>query len=312
MQETDFVDYALTEKSYRGWFITTNNYTDQDLIHRPDAQYSIIGKEVCPTTGTRHIHNYVYYKNARSFSSIKKTFPRSNIGHQKGSIDQASTYCAKDGDYTESGTRPVDKRGQVNQWQTIVEQIVAGITLQELTLQYPEEAIRYANGIKSMYEMHRPKFKFDILTKYGKYNVIQEFVIDYVSKPIHDRHILWIYDSVGGAGKTDLANHLMSQNNFKVFGNAKTADVAFAWDGENVIFDYSRSQCDCINYGVVEDIKNGRIFSGKYQSAVKLYTRPHVIIFANFLPDYHKMSLDRWLVYSYANNHLDIVINTKY
>lgn len=287
----------------RGWCLTTNNYTEKDLIHQLDTAYQIMGKEV-GESGTPHLQQFVYYTNARTFTSVKKSFPTSHIEKQAGTLEQAIQYCEKDGDFTESGTRPDDKRGKVNEWKDILSKIESGKSLQEITQEYPEAAIRYANGIKSMYELHRPKFKFDILQKYGKYNIIQQFVIDYVNTPVHDRQICWIYDPKGGAGKTDLANHLMSQHNFKVFGNAKTADIAFAWDGEHVIFDYSRSQESVINYGVVEDIKNGRIFSGKYQSAVKLYARPHVLVFANFLPDYSKMSSDRWYVHEYDHPYL--------
>lgn len=247
----------------RAWCITTNNYLEKDLLHQTDVQYQIMGKEV-GDSGTPHLQQFVYYTNARTFKSVQKYFPTSHIEKMKGTLDQSISYCEKDGDFTESGNRPEDKRGKVNEWNEILLKIENGYGLAEITRDFPEAAIRYATGIKSMYEMHRPKYKFDILSKYGKYNQLQQFIINYVNGEIHDRHVLWIYDSQGGAGKTDLANHLMFQNNFKVFGNAKTADVAYAWDGENVIFDYSRSQESCINYGVIEDVKNGRIFSGKY------------------------------------------------
>lgn len=287
----------------RSWCITTNNYTQKDLLHQTDVQYQIMGKEV-GDSGTPHLQQFVYYTNARTFKSVQKSFPTSHIEKMNGTLDQAISYCEKEKDFTESGKRPEDRRGKVNEWNEIMDDINQGKTLLQITWEYPEAAIRYANGIKMMYEMHRPKYKFDILEKYGKYNQLQEFIINYVNGEIHDRHVLWIYDPQGGAGKTDLANHLMSQNNFKVFGNAKTADVAYAWDGENVIFDYSRSQESCINYGVIEDVKNGRIFSGKYQSAVKLYARPHVICFANFHPDLSKMSTDRWLIYELSHSIL--------
>lgn len=269
------------------------------------VKYYVVGLETCPTTQKKHLQAYIYYTNARTFSAVKKDYPDAHIEARKApDAIQAADYCKKEGDYEEYGTLPNDKRGKVNEWKDIVTAIQDGMTLQDLTLTYPEAAIRYCSGIKNMYELHRPKHKFSILEKYGTYNKIQTKIIQYVEAPTHDREIYWIYDPKGGCGKTDLANHLISNNGFLVFGNAKTADVALAWNGENVIFDYSRSQQDCINYGVIEDIKNGRIFSGKYQSCTKLYARPKVLVFANFLPDFGKMSMDRWNVNTVENGDL--------
>jgi len=285
-------DYCLTIFEVKGVNLLITDLNED--VKSQKVKYYIIGKEICPTTMKEHLQIYIYWKDARTFTAVKKEYPMAHIEPAKGTPDQASDYCKKEGNYFEGGVLPVDKRGKVNEWKDIVVDIQSGISLEDLTLKYPEASIRYNQGIKGMYELHRPKHKFNILEKYGKYNHIQQDIIKYVEAPTHDREIFWIYDPKGGSGKTDLANHLISNNGFLVFGNNKTADVALAWNGENVIFDYSRSQQDHINYGVIEDIKNGRIFSGKYQSCTKLYARPKVLVFANFLPDTSKMSEDRW------------------
>ncbi len=81
------------------------------------------------------------------------------------------------------------------------------------------------------------------------------------------------------------------------FENGKSADIKYGYNGERVvIFDYSRSQEDSINYQVLEDLKNGIFFSPKYQSAMKVFEIPHVIVFANFEPKREKLSADRWAV----------------
>ena len=49
-----------------------------------------------------------------------------------------------------------------------------------------------------------------------------------------------------------------------------------------------------MNYEVIESVKNGVVFSTKYESQMKVFKTPHVIIMANFAPDESKMSSDRW------------------
>ena len=47
----------------------------------------------------------------------------------------------------------------------------------------------------------------------------------------------------------------------------------------------------------IEDLKNGRYASTKYDCEVVIGNSPHIICFANFLPpDLTKLSLDRWLI----------------
>ena len=70
------------------------------------------------------------------------------------------------------------------------------------------------------------------------------------------------------------------------FENAKSADVKYALTGQRiVVFDLSRSQETHVNYEVIESVKNGVCFSTKYESQMKVFKTPHVVIMANFAPD---------------------------
>lgn len=44
----------------------------------------------------------------------------------------------------------------------------------------------------------------------------------------------------------------------------------------------------------METIKNGIMFSSKYDSTMKVYDHPHVVVMAHGLPDTSKLSQDRW------------------
>ena len=90
---------------------------------------------------------------------------------------------------------------------------------------------------------------------------------------------------------------LAGQKGFRLHSIRKRQkrDIKFAYNGQRIVFfDFSRSNEDRINYDVIESIKNGMMFSTKYESVVRMYDHPHVIIFANFMPSLTKLSADRW------------------
>lgn len=94
----------------RGWCITLNNYTDDDFdvvfATQFDTKYCVWGKEV-GESGTPHLQGYVYYNTVKSFSQVKLLFPTGHIEKQRGTCQQASDYCKKDGDYWEHGELPL-------------------------------------------------------------------------------------------------------------------------------------------------------------------------------------------------------------
>lgn len=110
------------------------------------------------------------------------------------------------------------------------------------------------------------------------------------------RKIIWIYDKNGGAGKTDFCLHMYDKYNSVIFNNGRFSDIAFALprDPKIVIFDLPRTLEERVNYTAIEAIKNGFIFSGKYESGFKRFNKPHVVVMANFEPDYDSLSTDRW------------------
>lgn len=117
------------------------------------------------------------------------------------------------------------------------------------------------------------------------------------------RKIHWYYEGTGNVGKSTFVGHLDITHNAFILGNAKLADIAFAFSKKRnsqntVVFDIPRSGYNHINYYALECILNGRIFSSKYESGMVRCNRTHLIIFANFPPEQneHTMSADRWVI----------------
>lgn len=111
-----------------------------------------------------------------------------------------------------------------------------------------------------------------------------------------DREVLWVTDKVGGEGKSTLAKHICTTQNAMYCNNASTADFAYAYKEEPiVIFDFVRDEQTKVNYGLLEQLKNGLLFSPKYMSTVKKFDPVKVCCFANFYPNFDMMSQDRWI-----------------
>lgn len=109
------------------------------------------------------------------------------------------------------------------------------------------------------------------------------------------REITWIVDEVGNNGKTWLARYLVAHHNAMYVTGGKEGDIAHAYNGQPVIvFDFSRAKEECVSYASIESLKNGFVFSTKYESSMKMYNPPWVLVFSNWNPEMDKFSSDRW------------------
>lgn len=128
-----------------------------------------------------------------------------------------------------------------------------------------------------------------------------------ISKP-DDRSIYWYYEESGKFGKTVLAKHLLVKETDVciVSGSKKDAACAIAlWMKQTkrqprvVIFIYGKDDTH-VSYKALEAVKDGLLFSSKYESGTVVFNNPHVIVLANRAPDKSKLSKDRWRI-----KHLD-------
>lgn len=114
----------------------------------------------------------------------------------------------------------------------------------------------------------------------------------------NDRQILWIVDSKGNSGKSYLSKYLrLHHGAFSINGDSlKMSDFAFSYDGQEiVVIDFPRHvEADSMNYGIMEALKNGSLFSSKYESRVLDFKSVHVVCMSNIEPNYSKLSPDRW------------------
>lgn len=110
------------------------------------------------------------------------------------------------------------------------------------------------------------------------------------------RKIICYIDRKGGAGKTDFCIHMYDKHEANVLSVGRHTDLAYMLVDEPkiVLFDIPRSVEDYISWQIIEQIKNGFVTSGKYESKIKRFNKPHVVVFMNEDPDFNKLSKDRW------------------
>lgn len=144
--------------SKRKFFLTINNYSEAEwlgaVLEISKCQYGICCKEVGTEKNVPHIHVWLHYENARTFTSINKKFPRANIQEGKGR-DSDQVYLKKDGAFVEHGT--MEKQGKRNDIDTVKKIIKSGGSMVNVVDSVSSfQAIRGAELILKYYEPTRP------------------------------------------------------------------------------------------------------------------------------------------------------------
>lgn len=259
-------------KRYRRWCFTLNNYTEDmhtQIIHifeKKGWEY-VIGKEV-GKEGTPHLQGYIKHKYPISFKTIQDSlFKRAHIEQARGNDQQNYDYCSKGGDFVHK-----------------LEIRARKVKVDVVELMKQRQVKRYENTV------WRPW---------------QQKILDIVKSEADDRTVYWIYDPEGCNGKSYLAKYLFVKHG-AIIGDGKANDILNLMltrvkegklaidDTWIVILDIPRHKMDYLNYGLIEQLKNGFVYSGKYEGGELAFDPPHVIIFSNQEPEYDKFTKDRW------------------
>jgi len=271
---------------------TLNNWNEDDyrrITSNPAWSYGIIGKEIGDSK-TPHLQGYLELVKKTRWITVKKLIgARAHLEVAKGTAKQNIAYCSKDNDVYTWGEPRVNagKRSDLDALRAAISAGKSELELAQLDAyaKYPSfvqtyKQLTYINTLKKM----------DL-----KLREWQEKILDIVLGPVHPRKVHWCWEAKGATGKTTLAKFLVRNHDAQYFSTGKHSDVAHAYNNSNiVIFDFSRTQAERIPYAILEQLKNGFMFSGKYQSATKQFEPPHVVCFANFEPDRRMLSQDRW------------------
>lgn len=246
-----------TNPRFRKVCFTLNNYSEEEYsqILTVFNGMKYIIGKEVGEGGTPHLQGYVEFGRQLTFKTLKAYNERWHLEKPKGSRKANIAYCSKEGDFVT--TFPVPIRDQ----------------------------------IISAYAM-------------VTWKSWQQKLLDELQLTPCPRKILWYWETKGNVGKSFLCKFLWAKFN-AIICSGKTADVfnqVKAWMDENegqapslIVCDIPRSNYDYLNYGCLEKLKDGLIYSGKFEGGVCAFPQPaHIVCFANDTPFQEQMSADRW------------------
>ena len=110
----------MSNKRYRNFTFTHNNYTDTSLEDEISCKYIVYGREV-GESGTPHLQGFLSFSCGRSLSAAIKSLPGCHVEVARN-VHAAIEYCKKDGDFTERGVAPMTfsgaaKKGIAERWE---------------------------------------------------------------------------------------------------------------------------------------------------------------------------------------------------
>lgn len=288
----------------KNWCFTLNNYDETDssnllgLEATGDVSYLIFGYEKATSTGTPHLQGFVSLAKRLCFAQVKKLLSPANPAkihiELTRHVVNAIAYCQKEGNWIEFGSRPTagGRRSDLDLFKASVNNGIQDFAMlrelhTEVFAKYPRFCIEYVAD-----KFPTPKVQAFPLRPW------QSDLYDTLKKKPDDRKILFIVDYKGNSGKTWFSRYYAQlHNNVQIILPGKKADMAYILKQDNrVLFiDAPRSkQGEFIQYDFLEEIKNGLIFSGKYESKMKYLSPIHVVVMMNEQPDKTKLSNDRW------------------
>jgi len=281
-------------------------------INNPEAAPNLEGHEYVyqkevGASGTPHYQGYIKFPNNKRLKAVREIVPGAHLEVRRGTHLEAVAYCTKEetrveGPWSTMSPHVPGKRNDLEEFrQGILGKRTYGECINDPELSHMVAKFPlYTREVLS----HRLPERIE-----AELRPWQQELLTNLLEPPNPRTIYWVHENIGNVGKTFMADFLYCNYQAQRFNNGKSGDIAYAIESPSiVVFDFSRSQEEHINYGIIEDVKNGYVFSAKYQSAGKRFPSPHVVVFANFPPLDGKLSSDR-LVEINLNKKRPLILN---
>ena len=279
----------------RRWCFTLNNYIEDDevVLSNFACNYMVYGREFSGN-GTPHLQGFLILTTPKRLSGVQRILSRAHWEMARGDDSQASDYCKKDGDFTERGV--LTSQGQRTDLSKIYSALADGMDEIVLAETYPEQYSRYYKAFQR-YKTLKENTKKKTIPNH-ELRDWQQTLKDEFTASADDRTILFVIDYEGNKGKSWFCMHCFNTlSGCQLIDPGKKADMAYELkqDTRILLIDCARSRTDVLDYHFIEKVKDGVVFSPKYESTTKfLQHSVHVVVFMNCEPDPEKLSEDRY------------------
>lgn len=284
----------------KNWCFTLNNYTAADveklvqLEAESSVSYCIFGKEI-GESGTPHLQGFVSFNVRKTRAAAIALCGQAHFTVAR-QVQNSIEYCKKEGDFTEVGTPPSSSSGKRTDIDAFKEDVVQGnLNFKDLRELHSEVWAKYPRFCVEYVNDHRP------LKKVAEHPLRdwQTLLYDRLIGLPDERKVIFLVDVVGNSGKSWFAHwfHQQDVRPTQVILPGKKADMVYALEPsvEVLFIDAPRSkQGDYLQYDFLEEVKNGYVFSSKYESRMKTLPPCHVVVSMNEEPDLTKLSFDRY------------------
>ena len=296
----------MSSKSRRLVF-TLNNYTsdeEQKVADHLDSdlvKYGIYGRET-GAEGTPHLQGFVIYPQPQRFSYFHRlACARAHLEVARAKSANAADYCKKEGDFEEFGELPdaQGKRSDIDNFKEWVSNLTTPPSEREIARAFPALFLRYRQNLMDLGRHLGPEPIFGLGD--GNLRGWQRELEQSLEEDPDDRTVQFLLDPDGGSGKTWFVKYWLEKHptHTQVLSIGKRDDLAHAVDPSKTIFlfDIPRGGMEYLQYSVLEKLKDGIIFSGKYASMAKILpNKVHVIVFCNERPDVLALTHDRYKI----------------
>lgn len=295
----------------------TSYESDPPAFEKKTMRYLCFQQEVCPQTDRKHWQGYVQFFRHLRWRSAQKELGSGQIHMTRlnGSPEENRAYCSKaessvPGSFKEFGVMlNVSDNGKRKELDDFVKDANAGVTKQKMLKEFKHLNVlarydKFASMVFSNYTNDQALLSLREETK--DLRPWQSAVVKTLDEEKkRSRSVHWVYDSVGNSGKSYLADYLVAHKDAFSLNADSYNNMAYIWT-QNVspicVIDLCRSDRvdegkkfdDKSLYRFLEQVKNGSMTSGKYESRVVRFPPPKVLVLANYLPDSSAMSQDRW------------------
>jgi len=296
----------------RHWFLTFNNYTEDDanriqsaLSNSEDVVSAIIGKEV-GASGTPHLQGYIHFVKKKRQSTVHAFFDYKHVVMNLETTEKplaAFRYCMKEDNYYVVGknldeiarAKTTSKAGTGKSNDDYAEAHVA-IEKKEII-----SMVQFRSRFPKLAAQHEEYFRGLIISNMDSIVIEdhplrpwQQALNDRLKGPLSDREVIFVVDKEGNTGKSHFADWYAWKNpQTYLIGADKRDDISYQLINEvvengprRVVFmDAPRSRNAYISSSFLEELKNGKIISPKYKSKrLRLPERPHAVVMTNSWP----------------------------